>query len=172
MHHTRIFAPVALLFALTCAFPASSIQAQDGVSPWSVGLQSSWPAYGLSARYDLSERTQFQGVLGALGTVTSLGARVNRTFKDEPKYDVIGFGAVGLWRYGYFSSTRGRDLTESSIGIGGGAGFEFDLAELFSPEDDDFPALFWSIELGLTYASFDNYSWSAFGLGGGLHYRF
>lgn len=151
------------------ASPPAQAEAGAGTSPWSVGLQSSWPSYGASVKYDLSDRTQAQGVLGALGTVTSFGGRLMHDFRQEEKYDVYAFGAVGVWRYGYRS--LGADYSETSVGLGGGAGFDFDLARVFDAEDT-FPALFWSIELGLTFASFDNYSWSAFGLGAGLHFHF
>lgn len=155
----------ALVAASAFAMSAAPASAQ-----YSVGFQSSWPSYGVSVRYDLSDRVQAQGVVGALGEVTNFSGRLNYDLKDEEKYDIYGYGSVGLWRYSF--SLFGVSESETSIGIGGGAGLEFDLQEVFAPDEDDFPPLFWSIEMGLTMASFDAYNWSTFSLGGGLHYRF
>ncbi|MEZ4417907.1 MAG: hypothetical protein R3E10_19280 [Gemmatimonadota bacterium] len=161
---TRVAALVAA--ALACAPLAGA--AQD--SPYSIGFQSSWPSYGLSGRYDASDQIQLQAVVGALGEVTNFSGRVNYDFQDKEKYDVYGYGAVGMWRYAY--SILGVSDAETTIGLGGGAGFEFDLQEAFSPDDDSFPPLFWSLEAGFVLASFDNYNWSPFVFGGGIHYHF
>jgi len=164
--HTLPLAAIALSLGLS----AAPVAAQSTDSPYSVGVQSSWPSYGVSLRYQLSEKMQVQGVVGALGEVTNFSGRLNYDIKDEAKYDIYGYGSVGLWRYSF--NFLGISESETSIGVGGGAGFEFDLQEVFDPDNDDFPPLYWSIEMGLTMASFDAYNWSAFSLGGGLHYRF
>lgn len=160
---------LAAAFVAAAALTPAALAAQDS-SPYSIGFQSSWPSYGLSGRYDASDQLQFQAVVGALGEVTNFSARINYDFQDKEKYDVYGYGSVGMWRYAY--DILGVSDSETSVGLGGGGGFEFDLQEVFSPDDDDFPPLFWSIELGVAFASFDNYNWSLFSFGGGLHYHF
>jgi len=161
-------------FTLALALLPGFVSAQEAEdaddSRFSVGFQSSWPSYGLSVRYDLSDKLQAQGVLGALGTLTNFSGRLNYAFQDKEKFDIYGYGSVGFWRYSY--DFLGAGASETSIGAGGGAGLEFDLQELIAPEDGDFPSLYASLELGLTLASFDFYNWSAFGIGAGFHYHF
>lgn len=162
--------PVLTLVAVATllAVPATA-QAQDGESSgFSLGFQSSWPSYGLSGRVALNERATLQGVLGALGTVTNLSGRLLYDFQQEEKYDFYGHGSVGVWRWSGGSGFG----SESSVGFGGGVGVEFDLGELFAPDDDDFPPLFWNIEIGAVIANFDHYNFSSFALGGGIHWAF
>ena len=163
--------PVLVTAAIAAfGFTAAPAAGQSSDSPFSAGFQSSWPSYGLSVRYDLNERMQAQGVVGAFGAVTNFSGRLNYDVKDEEKYDVYGFGSVGLWRYSY--RVLGVGASESSVGFGGGAGVEFDLEEVFSPDSDDFPPLFWSVELGVNVASLDAYNFSTISMGAGLHYHF
>jgi hypothetical protein len=141
--------------------------AQDAESGrFGVGLQSSWPSYGLSGIYDMSDQITLQAVVGALGTVTNLGARALYRFNQQEKYNLYGFGTAGLWRYDYTIDT------ESVVGFGGGAGIELDWREIISPEDGSFPPLYSSFDLGFVLADFDHYNFSGFSFGGGLHYRF
>ena len=138
-----------------------------GGSPFGIGFQSSWPAYGISGLYDVSDAFTAQAVLGLLGTVSTISGRGLYHFQRMPKYRAFGFGTVGLWRYGY-----GNSLHENTVGIGGGGGVELNWQTIINSEESSFPPLFSTVELGLTFANFDNYSWNAFGLGVGIHYRF
>ncbi len=124
-----------------------------------VGAQSSWPSYGLSAKYDINDDVAVQGTVGALGTVSNYGGRVLYKFKKEPKYNLYGFGSVGMYNYssGIFD--------ESVTGFGGGAGLEYDLGNEFSGTP-----ITMSGEIGLASVGFDNYNYSSFGLGFGIHY--
>ncbi len=117
---------------------------------------------GLSVKYDYSEDVTLQGTIGAFGTVTNFGGKVAYKFKKEPMYDLYGFVSAGMYKYSdvFFD--------ESVIGFGGGAGIEYDLSEIF----DGMPLTI-SGEVGVSVVNFDNYSgFSAFGVGGGLHYWF
>lgn len=166
--HTQIIA-LALALPLALAVPAS-VQGQDGPdngsdSPFSIGLQSSWPAYGVSGKMDLSPSTQVQVVLGALGNVTTVSGRAYRFFDRQPKVSWYGFGTLGLWRWSdvFYS--------ESAVGFGGGAGVELDWREIL--DSPDFPRLASTVDLGLTMASFDTYeNWSLLSFGVGFHYHF
>lgn len=157
------------LTAASCLVTPNVALAQGGSdSPFSLGVQSSWPSYGISGRYEVSEKAMIQGVIGALGTVTNFSGRFLYDLQQEKKYDLYAHGTVGMWRWG------GNLLFESetSIGFGGGVGVEFDLQELFSPDDEDFPPLYWNIEIGAIIANFDQYSFSAAAIGAGLHWAF
>jgi hypothetical protein len=144
----------------------------DGGSPFGLGFQSSWPAYGLSGLYDMNERITLQAVLGALGTVSTLSGRLLYHFGRQPKYSPYAFGTVGLWRYSYRG--LGSRSSESTVAFGGGAGVELDWRGILTAEGETptFPSLYSTIDLGLTLAGFEHYAWSAFTYGVGLHYRF
>jgi hypothetical protein len=167
--HTRrsIWIAMSALLIVTVT-TAGRVEAQEAESdsPFGIGFQSSWPSYGLSGLYDLNDRITIQGIVGALGTITSFGARGIYRFQNEDKYDLYGFGTAGLWSYDYVVDT------ENVLGFGGGAGVELDWRRILSPEDDSFPPLFSSIDIGFVLANFDHYDFSGVTIGGGLHYRF
>ena len=138
-----------------------------------IGLASSWPAYGLSGTLQISETLTAEALLGALGTVTTFGGRLWYRFDPNPNYDLYGYGAVGVYRYGYdtFDSSLNRTRgTESVLGLGAGAGIEAGLQRLF--KDETFPPIFINAEVGLAFANFDYYNFSSFVFGTGIHYRF
>jgi hypothetical protein len=157
--------------------PAQEIvaQAPDQTPPTSrlgVGFQSSWPAYGLSGVYDVSDRITAQAVVGAFGSLTTLSGRGLYRFQTEEKYSMYGFGTVGIWRHSFRG--LGTSANETSPGVGGGAGIELDWRQILdaSGNGSGFPPLFSSIDLGFVAASFDNYNFSGLVFGAGLHYRF
>ncbi len=163
-----IFTVLAFLAISALASPGVA-SAQDGESnsPFGIGFQSSWPSYGISGLYDMSEQITLQAIIGALGTVTNFGGRALYRFQMEDKYDLFGFGAVGALRY----SVPG--FSESAIGFGGGAGVELDWQRILTPEDNSFPPLFSTIDIGFMANTFDTYgSYSALSMGGSIHYRF
>ena len=127
------------------------------------GLQSSWPSHGLSVKMDFTDKITGQAVVGFLGTLNNYSVRGLYKFKKEQFYDMYGYGSLGLWTW---SDSFYAD--ESVVGVGGGAGIEYDLRGL----DSSFIPLFVSAELGLNIASFDHYNFSSLGLGVGLHYKF
>jgi hypothetical protein len=133
-----------------------------------VGTASSWPAYGLSGTYHVNEKVTAQAVLGFFGTVSSFSARGWYRFNRNEEYDLYGYATAGMYRYDY--STILANDTESVLGLGAGVGIETSLGKLFDQED--FPPIFANTELGLTYASFDFYNFSALTFGFGIHYRF
>ncbi len=155
--------------------PAGALSAQDAPPEngrFGVGFQSSWPAYGLSGMYDLNDRLTAQAVLGAFGTLTTVSGRGLYHFQREEKYSLYGFGTVGVWRHSY--RVIGVSESETSPGVGGGAGLELDWRRLLdgSGNGSGFPPIFSSIDLGFVAASFDNYNFSGLVIGAGLHYKF
>jgi len=165
------------LVAATLLFflPPDGLSAQSGGEPngrLGVGFQSSWPAYGLSGLYDVNERITAQAVLGAFGSLTTLSGRGLYHFQREEKYSMYGFGTVGIWRHSF--QVLGSSESQTSPGVGGGAGLELDWRRLLDASGDGsgFPPLFSSIDLGFVAASFDNYNFSGLVIGAGLHYRF
>jgi hypothetical protein len=163
-----VFAALTVIALSTVGSPSEAL-AQDGESdsPFGIGFQSSWPSYGVSGLYDMSERITLQAIVGALGTVTNFGGRALYRFQLEDKYDLYGFGAAGALRY----SVAG--FSENAIGFGGGGGVELDWRRIFTPEDDSFPPLFSTIDIGFMANTFETYgNYSALSMGGSIHYRF
>jgi len=157
-------AVLGMLVLLALAVPQRALAQYDSASPFGIGFQSAWPSYGISGLYDVNEQITVQAIIGALGTVTNFGGRGIYRFQIEPKYNLYGFGTVGLWRYDYTIDT------ESVVGFGGGAGVELDWRRIL--EDDSFPPLYTSLDLSFVLANFEYYNFSGISTGGGVHYRF
>lgn len=140
--------------------------------PFSVGIGSSWPAYGISGTYRVSELVTAEAILGLMGTVQSFAARGWYRFVQDPTYDVYGYVTAGLLRYDYdrFLGFDRISDTESVLGFGGGAGIELSWAKIL--DKPDFPPIYSNIDVGFMYANFEFYDWSGLGMGGGIHYRF
>ena len=151
---------LSVLVAASCQLNAADFSNKNIYA----GFQSSWPSHGLSVKMDMTDKISAQGVIGFFGDLNNYSVRGNYKFKKDQFWDMYGFGSLGLWTWdGY-----GSFADESVVGIGGGAGFEYDLRGL----DRSFIPLFVSAELGLNIASFDHYNFSSLGLGVGVHYKF
>src|SRR5690606_41024714 len=146
------------------------VGAQSG--PYSLGIGSSWPAYGVSGTDRVSEIITSDVILGMMGTVQSFAGRGWYRFKQDPTYDLYGFVTVGLFRYDYttFVGFNPVSDTESVLGLGAGVGVELSFAKIL--DNPDFPPLYWNLDIGFVHADFDYYDWSGFAMGGGIHYRF
>jgi len=140
-------------------FLTSSVSAKSG--DMYLGLQ--W--YGLSAKYDVTNKITAQGIVGLWGYsgLTSFTGRVNYKFKEKNHYNLYGYGSVSSW------SWSNSFYDETVIGFGAGAGAEYDIRGI----DRNFIPLFISLDLGLQYASFSHYGgFGGLGIGLGLHYKF
>lgn len=170
MRAPRIVAVAAMLLLAGTArlaaqqpAPSSSVPAAPERPDLGIGFQSSWPAYGISGIYDLSDRTSAQGVIGFLGGWTTLSARGLYRFSERPYIDPYGYGMVGMWRYdsGFADA--------SAVSFGAGGGIDFDLRRV----GPDLPPLFLNMEFGISVVDLDlagyTGAWMAFGAG--IHYR-
>ena len=156
--HIKVLSIVAIL-GLTTQASAADFSNKNLYA----GFQSSWPSHGLSVKMDFTDKVTGQAVIGFLGDLNNYSVRGLYKFKKDKFYDMYGYGSLGLWTWD--SSIY---ASESVVGVGGGAGFEYDLRGL----DSSFIPLFVSAELGLNIASFDHYNFSSVGIGVGLHYKF
>jgi len=159
-----------LLSAMLFTVPAVS-QAQDTAPAgtesgrFAAGILLANLSSGLSVKFRATDKITAQGTLGFFGVLSRYGVRGLYHFDDGPFYQLYGYGEIAMWRWGGTFGLR----AENTFGFGGGGGMEYDLRGI-SP---DLPPLFASAELGINLASFDNYaSFSRFGLGLALHYRF
>ncbi len=179
-----IFAAATLSVLLVMPAGAQVIEAQqERVAPdvpvsmqggrYGVGFASTWPTYGISGTYQLNETMTAEAILGAFGTISNFGGRLWYRFNLDPKYDLYGFGGVGILRYGYTEfvpPSQTRKATENVLGLSAGTGIESGLQALFG--DQSLPPLFFNWEIGLWYAGFEHYNFSSFMFGGGVRYRF
>lgn len=108
-----------LLLSFAALLVASTVSAQEtgrvaDEHRYGVGFTATFPSYGLSGMYDVSDQISAQAIIGALGTVSNVSGRVLHRFNQHPKYDVFGFGSAGMWFGG----------GASVAGVGGGGGVE------------------------------------------------
>ncbi|MBX2822734.1 MAG: hypothetical protein KTR29_23755 [Rhodothermaceae bacterium] len=148
----------------------STVGVQGG--RYGIGIGSAWPAYGISGTLQVSETITAEAVLGFFGDVSNFGGRLWYRFNRNEKYDLYGYGAVGVYTYrGFDPFLLDNRVSETVLGIGAGAGIEAGLPKLF--DDEDLPPIFINAELGLAFGSFQYYGgFSSIGLGLGVHYRF
>lgn len=125
-----------------------------------VGVQLTWPAYGVSGILDLNDRLSVQGVVGTTwGYGLSLTGRGLYRIEPQEKFTPYVFGAAGVWT-GYLGYT--------APSFAAGAGIELD-ARTFAP---DLPALFINLEAGFNVVTYAGGATSYFEVGPGIHYRF
>ena len=132
-----------------------------------VGFQSSFPSYGPSVKFPLSDGAKGQIMLGSFGTVTSISGRFIKAFDKSYEKEIEGFrfapyayGQLGTWSYNY--NVAGDK--ESAIGYGAGVGANTSLLHFLSKD------LNLAIEFGLGGVGLDYYTVNAFSFGIGLHY--
>jgi hypothetical protein len=130
-----------------------------------VGLQFTWPTYGLSGMLDLGNDWSVQGVIGSAGYGLSLTARALYRLDPQEEFRPYAYGEIGRW------SDYAALGTVPHFGLGGGV--EFDIRD-FAP---DAPPIYASFELGLNVgvhrsAELGNTTLLRLQLGPALHYRF
>lgn len=130
---------------------------------YGVGFQSTFPAWGLSGTMQITDEISGQLILGPFGILNTFAGRGLYSFQEEQYWNLYGYGMLGVWTYNYIGSRR-----ESSLGIGAGAGIQYD----WRAWNDELPPLFWNLELGLGFVNLDHYNFNSVMLGTGVHYRF
>jgi len=158
----RLLKRICFVLALTFISTQSYAQSDEKIA---VGIQLGNFSSGLSAKYRFTDTITGQGTLGFFGQLTKVGARGLYAFNTGPNYEIFGFGAINVFRF------DGSFLvgSETVVGLGVGAGIEYDLRGLA----ETLPPLFVSFELGFNLVNFDNFGgFSSFGQGIALHYRF
>lgn len=169
----RALAAAALSLVLGAAASAQAEEKKDRTettegdaaelepTTFGVGLQSSWPSFGLSGVMDLDDRIAVQGVLGLFGRVSTFAGRGIYRFAREEMWNVYGYGSVGA------VSFRFRRETDTSLGLGAGLGLEYD----WRAWQRKLPPIRWNLELGFGYADLAYYDYTGFTIGAGIHYR-
>lgn len=132
-----------------------------------IGFQSSFPSYGPSVKFPLSDSAKGQIILGSFGTVTSISGRFIKALDKSYEKEVEGFsfepyayGQLGSWSYNY----NVLGIKETAIGYGAGVGANTSLLHFLSED------LNLSIEFGLGGVGLEYYTVNAFSFGVGLHY--
>lgn len=136
-----------------------------------VGVNYSFPVYGISAKYNFTETHTAQVILGgssySFGTNgLNLSGRYIYNFK-VPESDFI-FRPYVYGQLGYASVRIFNNERFNSVSYGTGGGIEFTF-------EDFIDGLYFNAELGFFSVNFNNIlagSVSGLAWGGGIHYRF
>ena len=121
--------------------------------------------YGLSGKYDVSDKITAQAIVGAWGynNLTSITGRGIYKVKQKNYYDLYAYGSGTSWMW------DNGFQKETVFGFGAGGGIEYDIRGL----DQSLPAIYINADLGLQYANFSYYGgFGGLGLGLGVHYKF
>lgn len=135
-----------------------------------VGFQFSFPAWGLSGKYNVSNHVTAQGVFGIVGDLKMYGGRMLYHFNRRERSSTYCYGMVGGFSYKGIAISdddwKWEETTETVLGLGAGAGVEYSFPGL--------PEIGWSLEIGFSRVDFDevDYNFTAFMLGVGAHYFF
>jgi|GEM_PF-599946 len=137
---------------------------------YGAGFQGSFPASGLSGMMNVTDEVAIQAILGIFGNLRTLAGRGLYKFQEEDYWDLYGYGMIGVWSYQGFAIANNNRQRETVLGLGAGAGFQYDW-RAYNPE---FPPIAWNIELGIGFVDFKevNYNFSTIMFGAGVHYRF
>jgi len=131
----------------------------------SAGLETGTLTGGLSVKYPYSDSITAQGIVGAIGTLTTFSVRGLYHFSNLKEARVYGYGSAG------FLMIDGNVInsSETAVGLGTGIGLDYDLQKSFPT----LPALSLNGEVGANFVNFDNFSgFNVLTIGLGLHYRF
>ncbi len=137
---------------------------------YGAGFQGSFPASGLSGMMNITDDIAVQAILGFFGNLRTFAGRGLYKFQEEDFWDLYGYGMIGAWSYQGFAIGNNTRQRETVLGLGAGAGFQYDW-RAYNPE---FPPISWNIELGIGFVDFNevNYNFSTIMFGAGVHYRF
>ncbi|MDI6703844.1 MAG: hypothetical protein QME40_04150 [bacterium] len=161
----------AFLLLLLISSVALAQGIEDKTKRFGLGLQCSFPAWGISGMMDVADNLSLQGVLDLFGDLKTYAGRGIYRFNKEPYWNVYGYGMIGAWSYSYYYGWPiYLKITETVMGFGAGVGIEYDWKAL-SP---DLPPICWNLEAGLGSVGFKKvyYPFSTFMIGVGAHYRF
>ena len=94
-----------------------------------IGVQASYPFYGLSMIFNIKDKVGIQGIFGSVSRYKSLSGRILLYLKNESNHSVYAFGLYGS--YGYeemslnFDTYELEEKTKSTLGYGFGFGVEY-----------------------------------------------
>lgn len=173
-------AVVVFLFLLVSSVTFAQEQKE---TKFGIGLQILYPVWGISGIMDVTDNISVQGILGPLGDVQIYAVRGIYRFRKEPKWNVYGYGMIGVFRHTYthtytyytdypyypYSEIKLETVTETAAGLGVGVGIEYDWRAL-AP---NLPPILWNLEFGLQQVNFkSDYQFPEATFGAGLYYRF
>lgn len=167
--HVSLAAVVVLLLIFVSNV---SFAQQQEETKYGIGLQFSFPAWGLSGMIDLKEDVSIQGIFGLFGDLTTIAGRGLYRFRQEPYWNIYGYGMLGIWSYPYteLEGWSWEEKTETTLGFGVGVGIEYN----WQAWDEELPPIWYNAEFGIGSVNFDkaNYNFSTMMLGAGAHYKF
>ena len=129
-----------------------------------LGIQYTFPSYGISGKYHLNDHHCVQAIFGALGVVSNYSGRYNYIFEEQGRREIKPFlyAQAGIWRYNYDILS----IDESVIGYGAGAGLQFNWMDFISERIST------TLEIGYGNVNLMYYDFSFTSFGFGIHYNF
>jgi len=127
-----------LLFGLVALVTINAASAQDVKKTFGVGFQSSFPIYGLSAKYAVTDQSVIQATIAPFGSgvakINFYGARYIHRFTNESNENLNPylFAGGGLITYSGLGTTSSNFFSYSAGGgieyiVGGAVGLSVDL---------------------------------------------
>jgi hypothetical protein len=150
----------------TTAQQAAAQQAGDPPSPPAregtrgIGLQLSWPAFGISGMVDVADQITLQGVLGGYMYGATLAGRGIYRFPAPDIWTPFAYGQVGVW--------TDYETHGAVPNFGAGGGVEVDIRS-FIPES---PPIYAAFEAGIISVLQGDRPRVWLQIGPAVHYRF
>lgn len=167
--HMKNNAFILMVFILVVGNLTSSY-AQETFPNYQVGIQTSFPIGGLSAKANITETHSAQAVVGIFGPVSSYFGRYLYNFDNNESnwglsYRPYLYGQAGYYVYD-LGSTFNVDIDkETNFGFGFGGGIEWHMKEYFNN-------LKFNLEVGYNKVDFEYYKFKTIAIGVGMHYQF
>jgi hypothetical protein len=137
-----------------------------------IGGQASFPAFGLSAKADITEQHSAQLVVGVAGPFSAYYGRYLYNFPESGNDLLLNpylYGQAGLYTYKglgvNYNNFSLYETTEKVFGWGVGGGLQFCFPNLTD-------RIKFNAELGYGKVGFDYYDFKSITFGAGIHYYF
>ncbi len=159
-----------LLFIACFVLNSFFISAQEVYPNYQVGIQSTFPIGGLSAKVNLTETHGAQAVVTLYGPVSSVFGRYLYHFEQTESdwgvaYRPYVFGQMGYYRVKLDSYFDDSADSETTFGYGVGGGIEWGFTRSFKN-------IKMNLELGYNKVDLNSYTYKGMAFGVGMHYQF
>jgi hypothetical protein len=157
------------VFVVALMLSSSAVLAQVEAPRLGIGMQASFPTFGISAKYDFTETHSAQAVVGVIGPFSNYFGRYSYHFPEKKSqwnmnYRPYLYGQAGIYSYDFGFEIDGKSK-ENIFGWGLGAGIETSVASWNEN-------LRFSMEVGYGKVDFEYYNFRAIMFGTGIHYYF
>ena len=111
-----------IFLCLVTLIGISQLSAQSVKNTFGIGFQSSFPIYGLSAKYAISEQSVVQATIAPFGSgdfkLNFYGGRYIHRFKSDEALNPYLFAGAGLITFSGYGATASDNFVSYSAGGG------------------------------------------------------